>query len=568
MIAFILFAAFLEPEAARRVEAQLLIDDRASALHEAEEFAKAYPYSRIAGLCLIETLAANGFEERALDALEHFALKHPDLPTDRGLLEAIAWGALQRGIDSNQYGVRLAALVGSYLTRDAKTVPILIRMMRDSNAVVRSIAVQLCTSYGDAVLKEEIARLLSEEKVWMVRLEAMRAAGQLRMKNLAPKLRSIVQDEKTTYEEKTLAIEALVSIYDTATLEQVAALSKSNRAGLRHLACSLAAHFQITGVKEILLSLTADAHPDVRVAALNAIGLSYLKEIPRDELKASVGVALQDSNPAVSITAGWLALLIDPLFGEPSLAKWLSDPFSEYRRLAAGAVATSGKQGTALALRTLDKSQDPYVNANLALGLIGQRCEVKRCSDILFHFLETEKRMWMWDERANPLFRVLAPSQVRYNDQIPSYPEAIDQMTRLNLVTLLSVVEDPRALQALKTFLQRKSWGLTGVAAATLLQEGDETALELIRGLVDDEEPNVRLQACLVLAMLGKDESVLQDLQDAYYTVDHDHKLHILEALGHIGSEESSPFLLKVLREPFPILRAAAAAALIQSLNR
>lgn len=176
--------------------------------------------------------------------------------------------------------------------------------------------------------------------------------------------------------------------------------------------------------------------------------------------------------------------------------------------------------------------------------------------------------MWMWDTRPNPLFQILAPSQVRYVDHIPNYPEAIDQITRLNLVSYLAIVEDERALAALKSFLQKKTWGISGVAAATLLQEGDESALEIVRECLNDSDPNVQLQACLVLAMFGRDESVLSDLQKAYAGADHERKLHILEALGRIGTDQSYSFLIGCLREPFPILRVATAAALIQCLNR
>jgi len=120
----------------------------------------------------------------------------------------------------------------------------------------------------------------------------------------------------------------------------------------------------------------------------------------------------------------------------------------------------------------------------------------------------------------------------------------------------------------LKGFLQRKSWGITGAAAATLLQEGDETMLDLVRSLVQDPDPNVRLQACLVLAMLGRDDAVLADLQKNYAGSEHERKLHILEALGRIGKDESFSFFLGVLQEPFQILRVAAASGLIQGLNR
>jgi HEAT repeat protein len=89
-----------------------------------------------------------------------------------------------------------------------------------------------------------------------------------------------------------------------------------------------------------------------------------------------------------------------------------------------------------------------------------------------------------------------------------------------------------------------------------------------VRQLLDDPDPDVRLQSCFVLAMLGRDESVVHDLQGAYIEADHERKLHILEAMGRVGNVESFHFLLSAFKEPFPILRIAAAAALIQSIHR
>ncbi len=564
-LASLLFAAQLsEEEGVRRIHAHLLIEDAPSALNEAQELASQYPESTLAQTALIEVLAASGAQDPALDLWNHLSLSHPEVLYDRHLLEEISWGVLKKGVASSQYGVRLASMIGAYLTKDVRAVPMLLKLMRDSNAVIRSIAIQMASSYRDAPLRDEMARLMRDEKVWMVRLEVIRAAGTLRMKELASQLQALVQSEKTTFEERQVAISALLEMYDDVTLPELRALAHSNRAGLRHLACQIASHFEVKEAKEEIILLLQDPNPAVRVAALNATALFYRT----GESVAVLEGPLQDSDPSVAITASRVALLMDQAIGEENLLKWLTSPLAENRRLAAAALASSGKRGVPLAQKMLKESLDPYVRANVALGLLGQRVDVGCCCDTIYQFLQEEKRMWMMDTRSNPLFQVLAPSQVRHRDQIPNYPEAVDQMTRLNLVSLLALVEDPRALSALKSFLQRKAWGITGFAAATLIQEGDETALDVVRELLSDDEPNVRLQACLVLAMLGKDESVIRELQGAYATADHEKKLHILEAIGRIGNAQSYSFLMGVLREPFPILRVAAAAALIQSVNR
>lgn len=555
-------------EGVRRVQAHLLIDDPIAAVQEAEQLSSSYPDSKEAGKALVEALAASGQEQRALSEWHQLSGKYPELIADRGLLEEVSWGVLKKGISSTQYGVRLAALIGFYLTHDVRAVPVLLKMMRDTNAVIRSVAVQMAAGFGDAPLKDEIERMMVQEKVWMVRLEVMKTAGALRIQTLIPALQALVQSEKTMAEERQTAIGALVSIGDHADPESIAHLARSNRGGLRHLACAMATHFRVKEAKDEIVTLLLDTHSDVRIAALNAVGLFYRDLMKASDVKEALMPRLEEKDPGVSITASWVAMLIDPEMGEPFFKKWLNDPISENRRLAAAALSATGTKGVHLSAQTLQESTDPYVRANIALGLIGQRQEIQAASDCIYEFLKGEKRMWMWDNRPNPLFQILAPSQVRHIDQIPNYPEAIDQMTRLNLVSLLAVVEDPRAIDALKSFLQSKKWGITGVAAATLLQEGDETALEMVRGLLEDADPLVRFQACLVLAMYGKDETVLKELQGAYAGSDFETKLHILEALGSIGNAESYSFLVGVLHEPSPLLRVAAASALIQSMSR
>lgn len=557
-----------EEEGIRRVRAHLLIEDPKSALREAKELYRNFEGSRSAGAALIASFSANGEEASALELFNRLSLKYPDMIHDRDLLEDLAWGVLHRGLESTQYGIRLAALIGSYLTRDVRAVKLLVRMMRDSNAVVRTVAVQMSATYGDAALKDEIARLIEEERIWLVRLEVIRAAGRLRMKALEPKFKAILSSEKNTIEERRAAIEALIALNEDIAFTEWSALAKSDRAGLRHFACILAAHLNLKEAGQEIVRLSEDTHPDVRIAALNAIGLCYLKELEPDQVKKMVDRGVKDSHPAVAITAAWLTALIDPESAIVQYERWLKSTIPEDRHFAAAVLAASGQRLAPFALRALNESPDPYVRANVAIGLIGQRLEVETCSEMLYRFLQEEKRMVMIENKANPLFQVIAPSYVRHIDQIPNYPEAIDQMTRLNLLSLLAVLEFPSAQDAIKGFLQRKTWGITGAAAATLLQEGDGTTLDLVRSLVDDPDPNVRLQACLVLAMLGRDESVLLNLQRNYTGSDHERKFHILEALGHIGREESFSFFLSVLQEPFQILRIAAASGLIQGLNR
>jgi HEAT repeat protein len=176
------------------------------------------------------------------------------------------------------------------------------------------------------------------------------------------------------------------------------------------------------------------------------------------------------------------------------------------------------------------------------------------------------KEKLMWKKGVYSMFNVLSPSEVRHVPHIPHYPALVDQMTRLELLNILSIAECEGAKELIKEFLHTQSWGVVGSAAVLVLEEGDMEAIDVVRELLEEPDEKIRIQAALALAFYGRDPSVVRVLESAYVKVDWEKKISILEALGFIGSRESIPFLMKVLEEPFQLLRTVAASSIIQCL--
>lgn len=568
-IFFILFSSvygsFSEKEYTRRLDAHLLIQDPKEAYMEAQKARQLFPDSKEMHFYLIKSLAKLGKEHSLLTEYEQYEKLYGE---SHPLLEEISWSILQNAIHSSQYNVRLTSLLGSFMTKDAKSVFFLLSMMQDSSAILRAVAVQLACSYQDEVLKERIVELFHEEKVWFVRLEVLSAIGKMQIKKLFEPLQELITSDAITHEEKAYAIQSLVQIYDKIDLSSLEKLARNARGGLRQLACELVIHFEDKRAKDLVISLLQDKRFDVRVSAINALALVFFPFMEKEEAKALITPFMSDSHPIVAITASWACFLLDPKQGEQFLEKWVYHEHPQFRRLAACALARTGEKGVDLSSKVLFASSDPYVRANIALGLIGQRELAKECCDILYKLLVEDKRKWMWDDSKNSLFSVLSPSSLRYVEHIPNYPEAVDQIVRLEILSILTILEDKRAEDAVRAYLQTRYWGITGVASATLLQEGSEESLEIVKHLLDDKNETVRIQAALILAVFGKDEAALGILKEAYQTCEHEKKIYILEALGYIGRKEEIPFLFQALQEPFPILRSIAASSLIQCINR
>lgn len=559
-IFFLIFSLSLfSNEYIERVERHIIIEDYRTALKEAREASLKYPESEGIKRVYIKALALSGFCQDALKLLK--GLSH----FDDELLEECCWSVLKKGVGSSQYSTRLASLLGASLTRDMRSVRILKDAMHDRNVIVRAFAVKLASSYRDWELKREVMDLLEREKIFFVRLELIKALGNMGILSKREFLKGLLRDERISSDERMSAISSLFSMCDYVKPKEIRELLKSRFPGFLMFGCSLAAHFEVLEVMDDVIALLDNPRSDVKIAAMNAIALFYVEHIDKKKIKSKLVKLFRDLTPSVSITAGWLGVRVGMREADSLLRRWIFSEYSENRRLAAAAIAQLGPFGADIAKECLEKASDRYVRLNLAIGLVGQREALSRCRDIIFNFLEGKSDKLMYERGENPLFSFIVPSEIRHVDQIPNYPEAVDQMTHLNLLSLLAVLEDSRACKAIARFLKNRRWGITGLASVYLLREGDSGYVELLRELLVDDDS--RVQAALALSSFGRDEKVLPILEDAYFKADHRTKLIILEAIGNVGNRGNIKFLLKVMEEPSLCLRAVAASSLIQVMK-
>lgn len=541
------------------MQAHLLIGDVKSAAIEGQKVFDSYSQEPLVYEWAIKSLAAAGEEDEMMRAWNELNKICPERSLGQDLLEEMCWGILRKGKTATGLSSKLIAIIGAALTQDMRALPFLLDGMRHPNAQLREISVELAAHYGDYPLRQELGRLFREESVLDVRLIVFKALGKLQMEEFLPDLMHCVANPKKGAREKLAAIEAIVQMRDHVSRAELEILALSKRAGLRELACEVIAHCDLKEETSLLIPLMQDAQPEVCAAALRAWGL--LRQEITPEIKK---LALEALDPQVGITAAWIWLIADPIESEYAMTKWLENEQPRVRAQAASAVAAAGPYGISLAQKILKSVQDPFVRANLALALAGQRETIEQVCAILEECLQNGEK-WMFSE--NNLFKTLEKSTLTHRPSIPHYPEVINQTVRLELLNLLAILESPSALEAIKSFLKERKWGVTGLAAETLLGEGDERAIDLVRALLSDSDKEIRLEAALVLATWGKDYSALPTLLEVYPQADRQLKLKILEALGRIGDKKAIPFLIERLKESSLLLRMVAASVLIQTLN-
>lgn len=550
-------------EPLNRINAHLVIKDYAAASQEANQALLSSPIDfRLFQAC-ITALAHSGDEKKMCEVWTRYHRQFPEALVNQELHEIMAWGVIWKGASSGVPLIRLCSLIGAFYGNDAKSTALLRKYCHDKNCLVKSVAVQLISQMRDAQLCDELLRLLSQEVSRRVRLEVIKAVGKMKLKEAHPILIGMLKSDQTGAEEKAAAVESLLFLFENIKKQELLGLVNSNRAGLRLLACQVVSHLRSSENVEEMIDLAGDPNYDVRGAALHTLGLLDIGNFKEAVIKLAQS-RLQDPCVEVGIMAAWLLTKLDPDLCQTAFKPFIHHQKKDVRLLAASALAATGKYGVKTALELFKQSREPFFRMNLALGLIYQQVEILDACKVLDSGLTDEPGRWMWQSQGP--FRVLAPSQVKQEEEIPNAPEAINQLTRLEILNLLAVMKYPGAETAIREFLQQSKWGISGLASALLLMEGDDVSLGHVQQLLCNSCRRVRMQAALTLALWGGKEEAITVLQEEYSAADRQTKEQILEGLGRIGSRASIPFLIERLQEPQQILRLIAASSLLQCL--
>lgn len=568
-ISCLLFSSSLfahDTDVINRVNAYLTIKDPFSASDEALEGLQKYPMSLPLWETYIKAQAQRGDEVGMLHAWDGYRkLLDPKVRPKSEILETLAWGIIQNGSKNSSPIIRLYSLLAAVYGNDARSVDIVCQGLEDSHAGVRAASAEIGSNMRDGRICEMILERLKTETDVVAKGELIRAAGKMEIKEAHPYLLQLIAQPNTRAEDRAVAIEAVMNLMDTIEPSQVVKFGQSDRAGLRLLACECIAHMNDTKNFELLIRLANDSNGDVRAGALQTFGLLKLSDEQNKKIITLAENLAKDPEPFVGISAAWLLTIKSPKQGQPLLRKWLNHEAMDVRLTAAGALNAAGKYGRPLLEETFLSSRDRFVRLNLAMGMISSRLNSTAACEVIQVAMAEDKGRWMRDEKG--LFSFIGPSKVKFKEGVQNYPEQVNQILRLELINMMAMLRYPLAQQVMTTFLRERAWGVTGLAAAQLLTEGDEEAVKIVEAVLKDPQPKVRAQAALILGLWGGDESAMKVLVESYSTGTRDLKEQILEAMGNINSPLVVPFLVEKLNESSQTLRLLAAMSLLRALN-
>lgn len=556
--------SWTSPEFEQRIQSHLILGDEITAVAESSEAVEKFPSSEALHQLLIRSLAQQGDEKKMLAAWDRYSKAFPKKEIERDLIEDMAWGVLKKASTSTSLPVRQMSFLAAFFSQDSKGVEILFQGMKDPNYAMRALAVKFSGFLRDQKLMNGIEKILRQEKMWNVRLEAIQAVGKMKIRKLEPLLREIIVSSQASEKEKELAIASLIQLWDGVNRKDLMHLKSSQRTGLRKLCAESIGYFLSEENVDLLLDLALDPQSTVRISAFQSLGILHSNK-NTEEIVSMARKGILDPNYAVGISATRLLAIYAPKEGEQAFRSFFQTNQRKERLLAAAVLSHTAEYVSSCLTEQFHQEKEPVIKLNLAVGLIKQQKLLSEALAYIHDFSLTYKQPIV-KERSG-IFEYFSDLSLSAKNDFLLTPEIENQLIRLELFNLLAIHQAPGALEAMREFLSDRSWGISGAAAALLLTEGDASAIELVKELLKDPKPVVRFQAVLILSIWGREPEMIQILEKEYIEADWEQKVKILEALGHIGASCSVPFLLQAMEEQAQSLRLVAAIALIQTLN-
>lgn len=561
MIFFLLFLVWLSPLSAdqSRIEALLTIGDAHLAMSELEPLLAEDPDNRTLQRLEILSLAKRGDITALLKAYSRYHdLKKESF--DKTLLEEVAWAIILKASNSHSPIIRQEAYIASFMTNDAKGMPICLKALHDPSEQMRLLATNLAARSHDEVLQLQAHQAIEHDSSSRVRLESISSVGASRYEGAKNTLITILEANNSSAEEKMASIAALVNITKEVDAPLIKSLTQSDRAALRLLACQLVFHQFDPKHAQYLFTLMLDNVFDVRLAAIECVAAVGIK--PSDELLQKL---LAHPDIKTKILANWLSLIVgyNNEAAIENLRSFLQLPDRNMRLFTAGAIAHTGKH-IAQFSNCLMQHDDILVRMNLAIACIWQRQDTTRACGYLLASLKERCRL-SWHNVGTISY--VGPSTTTHTGGFARLPESEDLLCRLELYSMIATCENMSIHEPLRAFLKDRTWGISGQSACLMMQEG-LICFDELRLLLNDPSPEISLQAAFILAFYAQDDEALKVLVNAFNTSPRQMKEYILYAVATIGTKSAIPFLVQVLNEPFESLRVSAARGILICLYK
>jgi HEAT repeat protein len=435
-------------------------------------------------------------------------------------------------------------VVETLVRHGRRVAPLLCRQLESENLDIRKAAITALGRIGDRTSVPALIDALQEEELTVDAAGALARIGDPRAYEA---LLELLGHDRGAI--RLAAIAALNSIGDPRMPQDIRNLLKSPNPHLRESAVRIAGYFGYSECKDLLLDRVHDASESVRRAVVE--NLSNLHD---DRVLPALMMAISDESPKIRVAAAQSLGHMENLTALPQLMRALrdTDPWVRYYAARALAEVRSPESMDVLASALHhDTATQVRIAAADALGAIGGR----RAVSMLAPFVDSEDRDL---SRA----ALLALGVVGHPDALNPIRSALrseDSRRRLDAVHAVASRRDSEAAESLQWAAASDSDpSVIEAATEALARMATPEAVAALLRLSSDRRLRDRVIA--QISRLGP--SHLRWIAAGLSSPQLETRRSVVEALGRMKHPEASEIIGKALDDDRPEVRLEAVRAL------
>lgn len=562
-LALILGSAFAPITLKQEVSRLLSIESYSEALDKAEELKK---FDDAEALFLaVSSYARNQNTQEALKIIKnHQTLLKKESYYFR-CLEELALSVFHANFHLSQEPIKLAALASIAQESDARILPLLLDAFDSPSMKVKMLTLRGLSSFADEKVKRLLFDHFNTQHNAVINLSIARLFALWQDKRILPVLFKKLSEDTLSLDEKIHYIHVLKELSDELSEEQILKFSRSPAAALRMLACYFIGSSKDQYDQELTLKLLNDSNLWVKESALNTV---IKKKIHSEEVQKVIGEWKKDKSK--ELIKGYF------YYGLVNHDKTVIDEFTSLfkesdvlnQKKLAGILYASGPGFDDLGMQLIQVSSDPLVRIHLGLYLLAGKHANKSIDIILKSLNEVRaSKLFLLVDHIYPFFVIDSENNSSVSISA-GQRRSMDQHLRLKIFHLLAIKKHPSAKDVLKQLLKTDLFELSLDAMVHFWEHFGYEDSEYLKNILQDQDPDLRLKAALVLNFLDYDKSIRKYLMDSFPKQPYAMQIQILFALSKYREDDVIDFYLKMIDSKYPVLQAISAGCLFTTLYR
>lgn len=542
-----------------RLHCLLVLGCDDAAIHESSRLLRSGNFSVSEACLILQSLSKSRRYDDWFKAYQCCIEKYPQLTYDRDVLEHLGRSILEDGSYHSSAMVRAMSLSVAGFVRDARLLSVCHRGFVDDSILVRTLALQLATMYGDEESKHLVVQTIRDDPSSSVRKTAYQAAVALRLFDAVPQLLCRFEDQNLDAEEREDALQAWI----TLTRQTASRPSEKELSCTRHgaaLRCEMMVQGLLPWDGTVLLGFLSSHDTHIIKSALQGLLFCEVGSLPEGEAIIALVQALSKHTlPEVKFKAATVLHVLGERSGTDMLHDGLRSSSDHLHQIIAENLVDLGLLAVPWAQQYIGIISSEQAKFDMAILLLLGRESIEEAGDVVSRHLSQPYfsygiRKFLMSSSWDATYESLRPVTGVF-----MHKEIVHQLIRLLIQSGYS-----KACAVLEQVVADRLDQDRYMFFYDLWEEGKSTSyLSQAKSTMLD-----RLVCSLIHLATHSDSDSLEEVMRLYPECSWTDRVHILEALACYGHPGLMPFILKCCCcENLATLRVAAAGAVFALLR-